>query len=205
MQAYYLANKPAIQAYKKAWAIKNGDRKKAQELAWVAVNKVRVAEKNLAWREENREHYAAQRKAYREANREVISAKKKADYATDGPVRRERAAQWKRDNPDKVNAYCAKRKAARRMAVPAWSNSFFIAEIYELAQLRTRITGVEHHVDHVVPLRSRLVCGLHTHDNLAVIPWYENVSKGNRHWPDMPSKESKTMKNSDQRNTLTAS
>jgi hypothetical protein len=41
-------------------------------------------------------------------------------------------------------------------------------------------------VDHVVPLKSPLVCGLHCEANLELIPANDNFRKGNRHWPDMP-------------------
>jgi hypothetical protein len=38
-----------------------------------------------------------------------------------------------------------------------------------------------------VPLRSKLVSGLHVENNLRVIPARENNQKKNKHWPDMPS------------------
>jgi len=44
----------------------------------------------------------------------------------------------------------------------------------------TKATGQPYHVDHVVPLISPVVCGLHTHTNLQVLPAFINLSKGNR-------------------------
>lgn len=85
-----------------------------------------------------------------------------------------------------VNADTAKRHAAKMRAIPAWANKFFIEEIYVLSALRTAMFGFQWHVDHIVPLQSELVCGLHTEANLRVIPWIDNVRKHNRHWPDMP-------------------
>jgi len=41
-------------------------------------------------------------------------------------------------------------------------------------------------VDNIVPIKHKLVCGLHVEQNVQVIPSNINQSKGNRHWPDMP-------------------
>lgn len=100
---------------------------------------------------------------------------------------------WKyRDNPEKWAATLArdaKRRAAKLRATPAWSVDFFVEEAYDLARLRTELTGVPYDVDHIVPLQSPLVCGLHAHTNLRVIPAAINRSKNNRYWPDMPALE----------------
>jgi hypothetical protein len=45
--------------------------------------------------------------------------------------------------------------------------------------------GVVYTVDHLVPLTSPLVCGLHVHCNLAVVAHLENSRKGNSIWPGM--------------------
>jgi hypothetical protein len=50
----------------------------------------------------------------------------------------------------------------------------------------TGFTGVKWHVDHIVPRNSPLVCGLHVHTNLQVIPADENMYKRNLRWPDKP-------------------
>lgn len=50
---------------------------------------------------------------------------------------------------------------------------------YHLARLRTQATGVKHHVDHIIPLQSDVVCGLHVENNLRVIPATMNIRKSN--------------------------
>jgi hypothetical protein len=71
-------------------------------------------------------------------------------------------------------------KSRLRKAKPKWANGFIIKEIYDLARLRSEMTGVEWHVDHIIPIRSKKVCGLHVHSNLQVITRTDNMKKGNR-------------------------
>lgn len=96
-------------------------------------------------------------------------------------------AKWSAANPAKRQAQLVARRAAKLKARAPWANSFFIAEIYDLARLRTQHTGVKHEVDHIVPLQSPIVCGLHVEANLQVIPSVLNRRKQNRVWPDMPA------------------
>jgi hypothetical protein len=59
-------------------------------------------------------------------------------------------------------------------------------EAYDLRRLRDDYTGFGWHVDHIVPLISPVVCGLHWYRNIRVIPAKENMMKSNKHWEDMP-------------------
>lgn len=88
-------------------------------------------------------------------------------------------------NSPKMRAYRAARRAKERRATPSWANEFFMSEAYDIASVRSKVTGTKWQVDHVVPLQSDMVCGLHWEGNFAVIPAKANSSKGNRHWPDM--------------------
>lgn len=79
-----------------------------------------------------------------------------------------------------------RRKRAREQATPAWANREKILFFYAEAQRLTRETGMVHHVDHIVPLTSKFVCGLHVEHNLQILPATVNLRKHNRTWPDMP-------------------
>jgi uncharacterized protein YdaU (DUF1376 family) len=76
----------------------------------------------------------------------------------------------------------ANRNAAKLNATPSWLSKAQheeIASIYAKAALRTAETGIKHEVDHVIPLRGKLVCGLHAPWNLRVIEAYKNRQKSN--------------------------
>lgn len=94
--------------------------------------------------------------------------------------------RYARSAPEKENERCARRRFAKRLAFVRWADAEKIACFYLEAQRLTGQTGVVHHVDHIVPLISRIVCGLHNEFNLQVIPGVENLRKANRSWPDMP-------------------
>lgn len=74
------------------------------------------------------------------------------------------------------------RRASKTNATPKWltkEDRRAIASIYERAAILTAKTGEKHEVDHIVPLRSKVVCGLHVPWNLSVIQAYKNRAKSN--------------------------
>lgn len=173
---------------------------------WYAEHKNEVIEKSRVWIEKNKDRYVARGKRYREQNSDLVKArqaqwrlknrdavleKKRADNKRRREANpekfRERSRLYLLRFPEKHAARQAARRCKKVEATPAWANTFFIEEIYDLAKRRTKLTGVEWHVDHIVPLKSRLVCGLHVESNLQVIPSVLNISKSNRMWPDMPT------------------
>lgn len=111
---------------------------------------------------------AAMNKAWREKNRTNLLAKKK---------------EWRQSNKGKANASFARYMAARDDRTPAWADLEKIAAVYlEAARIKEE-TGEDVQVDHEIPLRGKLVSGLHVHNNLKIIPAVENNRKGNNWTP----------------------
>lgn len=77
---------------------------------------------------------------------------------------------------DKANLRATRAKKAR---FPDELTALVVAEAHDLRKRRNTATGVEWHVDHVVPLQNPLVSGLHIWSNLQVIPKLVNLQKGN--------------------------
>jgi hypothetical protein len=134
---------------------------------WRAKNIEKVRRQHREWVQAHPGYYAA----WTAKNREKLRAK---------------CEEWRKANLHKDSARSARQRLEDSRATPKWANRFFIEEIYDLAQKRTQATGFPWHVDHIIPLRSKKVCGLHVEHNLQVIPATHNIAKGNRHWPDMP-------------------
>jgi hypothetical protein len=101
---------------------------------------------------------------------------------------RDASARFRKRNPAVANLRSRKWRARKMNAYPVWADEFVIEQFYECCAERNalRTCGVEWHVDHIIPLQSKVVCGLHVHDNLRVIPSFMNLSKGNRYCPDSP-------------------
>lgn len=99
--------------------------------------------------------------------------------------------QWRERNCENIVKYrttnaglyayhASLRRKSVKMATPPWAEFDKIRELYKLAADMTRNSGIIYHVDHIIPLKNELVCGLHCIDNLQIITQYENLSKHNK-------------------------
>lgn len=121
----------------------------------------------------NREHVLKKQAEYRDQNRDVVRDRVKANYYKD----------------KSKYALASRRKELKIKFVSVdfgELSDLLISESYKLRDMRTKATGVKWHVDHIVPLQSELVQGLHCGYNLQLLPASHNIAKGNRWWPDMP-------------------
>ena len=143
-------NKENQKRIAREWYLKNRELTKERAKAWTAANPEKAKEKADRYREKNREAHNAYNRA------------------------------WFADNKDKRAAYQAKRRAVLLQRTPKWlteDDLWMMEQAYELAQLRTEMFGFEWHVDHVIPLQGKKICGFHMPENLAVIPGSDNCKK----------------------------
>lgn len=76
-------------------------------------------------------------------------------------------------NPGKFKAQTALRRSRVLQATPKWIDLKEIERIYRDCPI-----GLE--VDHIIPLKSDIVCGLHVPWNLQYLPKSENAKKKNK-------------------------
>jgi hypothetical protein len=133
--------------------------------------------------EKNKEQIKATAKQRYEENKEQKLALNKKWQQNNKDKRKKIAKKWRQNNKGKVNAITAKRHAAKKQAIPAWSNLKTVEKIYRKAAKLTKNMGIKHQVDHIYPLVSKFMCGLHVETNLQILTAEENASKGNRTWP----------------------
>jgi hypothetical protein len=143
--------------------------RKAYIKEWQARNKDRCLETNRAWKQRNKEHCQAYFKEWAKSNPEVFAASHVK--ATESYRKRNTAA---------YSAYAAKRRALELKATPNWANLAAIEIEYKLSAWCSSVMGQQYHVDHIIPLKGKNVCGLHVESNLQVIPARVNQSKHNK-------------------------
>jgi post-segregation antitoxin (ccd killing protein) len=161
---YYLENKEKFSAY-------------------TELNKEKIKLRNEVWRENNKESIARYEAQYREENKEILNEKARDYYNSNKLICNIRSRKYRENNPEKFIAINSKRRAAKVKATPEWltkEDFLDIEELFLCAKMFKLYTGQEYHVDHIVPLQGKNVCGLHVLWNLQILPAKENLSKSNK-------------------------
>jgi hypothetical protein len=132
-----------------------------------------LKEQQKKWADENKDRTSILNKKRYYRNLEKERARSRKKYA-DNPQRvNETNKKWISKNPKLRTFYAAKSRAELRKRIPAWADMNAIREFYKNCP-----DG--YHVDHIIPLRGKTVCGLHVLNNLQYLPASENQRKFNK-------------------------
>ena len=156
---------------------------KSFPLGKVYTCKVCAKLKSISWNAENKERKALAGKKHYEENKEAY-IKRAVEANWQGNNREKtnlRAKQHRESNPGESRARVAQRRAMRIKATPLWADLEQIKRIYTLCAKVSERTGVLHHVDHIIPLKGKNICGLHVEKNLRIIPAKMNLEKSNKY------------------------
>lgn len=132
-----------------------------------------------AWYEDNREVHLENTKKWASDNKDSRKKSYKTYREKNLDLCRKRCSVWQKNNPESASFHTSKRRSAKLNATPAWADQEQIKRIYLTCAKISKRTGLQHHVDHIIPLQGENVCGLHVETNLAIIPAKMNLQKSN--------------------------
>ena len=168
-------------AYQAAYYAKHAEAKKAARKRYYEENKTSCNAASKRYADEHREELNEYARQYYADNRDQLVADK-AEYRKENPEKiLEANRKWREANPDLLKANWARRRhlARARMKAMCELTKLVTEEAVMLCRERYEETGIKWHLDHMLPLRSKTVSGLHVWNNLQVIPEKMNTEKHN--------------------------
>jgi len=157
-QEYNLKNKNYLREYRKQYYIKNKKERSIKSKIYRENNKDFIKQLSHNYHKNNADLISLKKKVYREQNKDKIKATIK---------------NWYNKNYHRYLVAKAKRRALLKQALPKFADLKKIREIY-------KDCPKGFHVDHIVPLQGKNVCGLHVEWNLQYLTPYDNLVKSNK-------------------------
>jgi len=130
----------------------------ANNKKWSSQNKEKHKELVKKWESENKDKRKKIYDRYRENHPEKV---------------RKFTKVWRDNNKPLIAHHAAKRRADIKSATPKWVDDEELKYIYENCP-------VGYHVDHIIPLKNEIICGLHIPDNLQYLAAIDNHRKKNK-------------------------
>lgn len=174
--------KACVSSYSANYYQTNKSIRKEQQKAWYDNNKPHAAATSKRWYEDNKEAKNARRRE-RYVERRVEELAKTAEYRAKNHARlRTKDRAYYQANKSAWVEYVAQRRAVKLQRTPEWADRERTKAYYDVCAFFNEVNGyAKYHVDHIIPLKGKLVSGLHVHSNLQVIPAVDNLRKGARY------------------------
>jgi hypothetical protein len=160
--------KVCLTEYSNNWKLSNRDKLKKNQQRYCNKNKEKVKEQKKRYLINNCEKRKESVRKYYLKNKSAISEKER---------------KLRHKNLDRYRAYCSLRRSIKIKATPVWITKEqlkLINNIYKEARNLELKMNEKFHVDHIVPLNSDIVCGLHVPWNLQILKASDNMKKGNK-------------------------
>ena len=144
-------------------------------------NKDILLSKQKIYRENNIDMLRKRDRLRRLKNGDYIRKKDREYWSLHKNKKKEKDLRYRKSKKGKLTRlyHCALRRANKLNATPSWANKDKIKIVYEKAKWLETITGLKYHVDHIIPLNGKNVCGLHVWENLQILEANLNLKKGN--------------------------
>lgn len=162
---YAEANKDKITQYHSEYYARNQEKMKKRSLKRYKEKREEIAQKSKEYYQKNNKKICARVRQYNRKNKEKIRVARKAYVLKNFAV---------------LSAAKANRKKHVKKATPFWADMHLIKIKHKERVAMTNMTGLEHHVDHIIPLQGENVCGLNIASNMRVILARDNISKRNK-------------------------
>lgn len=143
-------------------------------------------EKATAFYTKNKEKIIAQTASWKNKNKDKALKHIRDCYYRNIEKRKEYDKQRLQTNPAYFACKESRRRNEKQLRTPKWLSDddwWMIEQAYELAMIRSKLTGIKWHVDHIIPLKGKKVSGFHVPSNLQVIPATDNIRKSNKYDP----------------------
>lgn len=143
------------------------------------------------WNEQNRSHMFQYNKKWQSENVEKVSRYREEYYKQNKDVVTERVIKWQRQNPEKYadkskrhytsnKDKFATRVVKRRAMLLRASVGDGVEKVYSQLYRYAKLLSGNLEVDHIIPLQGENVKGLHSSENLCLLPQSINRSKSNK-------------------------
>lgn len=142
---------------------------------------IRMTAQKIATRNKYKEEAKIRQKRYYAINFEKIKITRMKYTALNKDKAKIRTERFSKLNPEINSYYSSNRRVSRNNAkLPSLYLRNDIKLIYKKRKELDENTGIKHNVDHIIPLKNDLICGLHVPWNLQIISFIDNMIKSNK-------------------------